>query len=305
VTRAAIQRWEGAELARASREPAGTPPPTLFGAVLPARAGGPGREHFVGATLLAVALHAGALLALGASTSTRMGQTVSTGRGGDAREVEVRFMVPRPSGPRASAASVQPPVASRPATVRRRMARPAPALPSPAPEHPVAPREPAVAEAEGTQEAPANGVEHAVAESASSSEAGQGGGGMLGGGATGSFEGQGGLVPPPPPPPALTREQRQSLTSRYLQELFRSRIATRFHYPEEAEHLGLEGLVTLRVSIDRSGQLLGLRVQGPCPHPLLCDAALRTVRESVPFPPPPAALGGSIAVDVPFQYRLE
>ena len=110
---------------------------------------------------------------------------------------------------------------------------------------------------------------------------------------------------PPPPPPSLTREQRQSLTSSYLQELFRSRIAAHFQYPREAEDLGLEGLVTLRVSIDRSGQLLGMRVQGPCPHTMLCDAALRTVRESVPFPPPPAELGGSIAVDVPFQYRLE
>ena len=125
-----------------------------------------------------------------------------------------------------------------------------------------------LAEAEGAREAPTDGAEHAGAESASSSGAGQGGSGMVGGGAAGSFEGQGGLVPPPPPP-VLTSEQRQSLTSRYLQELFRSRIAARFQYPAEAENLGLEGLVTLRVSIDRSGQLLGLRVQGPCPHPLL------------------------------------
>ncbi len=304
--KAAMRRWEGAELARADREPAATPPPTLFGSVLPARAGSSGRERFVGATLLAVALHAGALLAMGASASTRMGQSSATGQGGGSTEVAIQFMVPRPSGPRVSASPAPLPHASRPAPVRRRVARPAPVLPAPIPANPVAPREPVVAQAEATQEAPANNdvAEHAGAEGAPSGVAGQGGSGMLGGGAAGSFEGQGGLVPPPPPP-TLTREQRQSLTSRYLQELFRSRIATRFQYPREAEDQGLEGLVTLRVSIDSSGQLLGMRVQGACPHRLLCDAALRTVRESVPFPPPPAELGGSIAVDVPFQYRLE
>jgi periplasmic protein TonB len=276
----------------------------LFGSTLqqgPARE--EGRGAFARASLFAVGLHVLALLGLGICTSRQAGQELSSGSGGVEFDLTVRFRGPRAPAPAASSTPKQ--LASRPAPVRRRAPKPAPVLtaPSPVPEPTLAPREPA--EVEGTENAPVEVAERASTEVASGSEAGSGGSGVLGGGVGGSFEGEEGLMPPPPPPPELTREQRRTLTSRYLQEIFRSRIAARFHYPSEAEQLGLEGLVTLRVSIDRSGQLLGMRVQGHCPHPMLCDAALRTVRESVPFPPPPSELGGSIAVDVPFQYRLE
>jgi protein TonB len=103
----------------------------------------------------------------------------------------------------------------------------------------------------------------------------------------------------------LSSAQRQLYLERYLQEIFRSRIAARFHYPEEAERLELTGLVVVRVSVLPNGALANTRIVGKCPHRILCDAAERTVRDAAPFPPPPAALGGAISVAVPFQYRLE
>jgi protein TonB len=90
-----------------------------------------------------------------------------------------------------------------------------------------------------------------------------------------------------------------------LQEIFRSRIAARFHYPEEAERLELTGLVVVRVSVLPNGALADTRIVGKCPHRILCDAAERTVRDAAPFPPPPVELGGAISVAVPFHYRLE
>lgn len=307
MAEAAMQRWERPERADRDHVQAGTGSSerTLFGSVLqqgPARGAG----AFARASLLAVGLHALALLGLVICTARQAGQELSAGSGGVAVDLSVRFKVPRaPVAAAPSVASVQKQPVSRPAPVRRRAPRPAPVLTAPSPVAERAPVQPEPVEVEGTEDAPADVAQVASAESAPAGEVASGGSGLLGGGVGGTFEGEGGLMPPPPPPPELTREQRRSLKSRYLQEIFRSRIAARFQYPSEAEEQGLEGVVTLRVSIDRSGQLLGMRVQGRCPHSVLCDAALRTVRESVPFPPPPAELGGSIAVDVPFQYRLE
>lgn len=107
------------------------------------------------------------------------------------------------------------------------------------------------------------------------------------------------------PPPPISPERRQVVLASYLQELFRSRIAAHFQYPEEAERLGMEGLVVVRASVLPTGALWSARVLGDCPHRILCAAAERTVRAAAPFPPPPAELGGAISIDVPLNYRLE
>jgi protein TonB len=103
----------------------------------------------------------------------------------------------------------------------------------------------------------------------------------------------------------LLPEQRKAMLASYLQEIFRSRIAAHFQYPEEAERLGMEGLVIVRASVLPTGALWSARTLGDCPHRLLCTAAERTVRAAAPFPPPPAELGGAISIDVPLNYRLE
>ncbi|MEO8182020.1 MAG: TonB family protein [Deltaproteobacteria bacterium] len=108
-----------------------------------------------------------------------------------------------------------------------------------------------------------------------------------------------------PPPPGVSSERRKLVLDRYLQEIFRSRIAAKFHYPEAAERLGMEGLVVVRVAVMATGALWSARIVGDCSQRILCAAAERTVRDAAPFPPPPAELGGAISVDVPLQYRLE
>jgi protein TonB len=105
--------------------------------------------------------------------------------------------------------------------------------------------------------------------------------------------------------PVLSAAEREDYLQRYLRDILRTRIAARFHYPEEAEALGIEGLVVVRISVLPSGAVSLTRVVGVCPHRLLCEAAERTIREAAPYPPPPRELGGAISVSVPFDYRLE
>jgi periplasmic protein TonB len=106
-------------------------------------------------------------------------------------------------------------------------------------------------------------------------------------------------------PPPISPERRQEVLASYLREVFRSRIAAHFQYPEEAERLGMEGLVVVRASVLPTGALWSARIIGPCPQRILCAAAERTVRAAAPFPPPPTELGGAISIDVPLNYRLE
>ncbi|WP_342378295.1 TonB family protein [Myxococcus stipitatus] len=89
----------------------------------------------------------------------------------------------------------------------------------------------------------------------------------------------------------------------YLRTMFRDRFAD-LPYPEAAEAAGIEGIVPLRITVGAQGQLLGLALAGACPHALLCDAAMKAVREEAPFPPPPPALGARISVVLPFRYRI-
>lgn len=91
---------------------------------------------------------------------------------------------------------------------------------------------------------------------------------------------------------------------RYIDRVFRPRIAARFRYPEEAEELGLEGIVVVHVSLLASGALARAPAPLDCRERLLCEAAVRTVREAAPFPPPPPELG-AVTLDVPLEYRLE
>jgi protein TonB len=103
-------------------------------------------------------------------------------------------------------------------------------------------------------------------------------------------------------PAAPTEAQRKSLIDGYLADLFRSRIQQNFRYPDAARELELTGQVVVQVTIDRHGRLLGARLAGRCPHALLCEDGLRTLRASAPFPPLPPALGDSVRIEVPLKY---
>jgi len=99
--------------------------------------------------------------------------------------------------------------------------------------------------------------------------------------------------------------QRRALADRYLTELVRTRIRDHFRYPDAASELELTGRVVVQVTIDRNGRLLAAHLAGRCPHPLLCEDGLRTVRASAPFPALPADLGESLRLEIPLNYDLK
>jgi periplasmic protein TonB len=125
------------------------------------------------------------------------------------------------------------------------------------------------------------------------------------GGVTGGVAGAVLTSAAPPRLPQLSPQERQGLIRRYLEEILRTRIASRLRLPAEAERLGVEGTVVMLLAIDGGGRLVGLRTAGACPHDILCEAAARTIREAAPFPPPPVALGGGLQAEMPLTYRLE
>jgi len=98
---------------------------------------------------------------------------------------------------------------------------------------------------------------------------------------------------------------RRSLADRYRDDLLRTRIRDHFRYPAEARDLELTGRVIVQVTVDRSGRLLAARIAGSCPHRLLCDDGLRTVRASAPFPALPADLGESLRIEIPLKYDFQ
>jgi protein TonB len=116
---------------------------------------------------------------------------------------------------------------------------------------------------------------------------------------------QGLVVAAAPPARPLTEVERRKLVDRYLQELLRTRIRDRFRYPAEARELELAGQVLVRLTLNKNGHLMAARLAGTCPHPLLCDDGIRTVRESAPFPSPPAELGDSLQIEIPLNYAFD
>ncbi len=124
------------------------------------------------------------------------------------------------------------------------------------------------------------------------------GAGISGGGPTGVAGGRA-------PVGVASEGQRRDLADRYRDDLVRTRIRDHFRYPDEARDLELTGRVVVQVTVDRNGRLLAARIAGSCPHRLLCDDGLRTVRASAPFPALPADLGESLRIEIPLKYDFQ
>jgi protein TonB len=200
--------------------------------------------------------------------------------------------VVRPSRPATHTKSTRP-VASAPA-------QPAPPEPVPREDAPPEPSlaSPATAEApEVAQKPEAAPVLAAVAPGAVGASRGHGPFGHPGGSELGVGMGRG------TGSGAASGVNRQALTDGYLKELFRSRI--RMHYPEAARELELSGTVTVEVTVARNGRLVRAQLTRRCPHAILCEDALATIRAAAPFPPLPAELGDAARIEVPLAYAIE
>ncbi|MCP3098227.1 energy transducer TonB, partial [Myxococcus sp. K15C18031901] len=179
---------------------------------------------------------------------------------------------------------------------------------------PASPRPPSPAAPETGPEAPATpGAETTVAssvaaaaESPTDAVPGATPGGLANGIIGGMVRGvlaasSAGMLPVAPPPPSAT--ERAAWEEEYFETMFRDRFEN-VRYPHQAAVAGIEGRFAVRISVDARGRLLALAVVGTCPHYVLCDAAMQAVREAAPFPPPPAALGAPVTVELPFNYHL-
>jgi protein TonB len=213
----------------------------------------------------------------------------------EAAEVVMLDVVDVAPPPEEPSAPPPPPAAAPKARAPRAIVAEAPVEPTPAP--PTAP----VVEAAPEPEPTAPVVEAAAAAAPTGGTGAPGGAvGGVSGGVAGGVPGGTGVVPRP-----VDEAQRRMWLGRY-RELMRGRIGATFQYPAAARELELAGEVVVEITVDRQGALKRARLRAPCPHTLLCDDALRTVRAAAPFPPlPPDLAGEAVAIDVPLRYDFE
>ena len=78
-------------------------------------------------------------------------------------------------------------------------------------------------------------------------------------------------------------------------------------YPQSAIDAGREGMAIVSFAIDREGRLVRARVLRSSGTAELDEAALATVRNAAPFPPPPAALPFEVIedIEVPVRFSLQ
>jgi protein TonB len=74
-------------------------------------------------------------------------------------------------------------------------------------------------------------------------------------------------------------------------------------YPDEARRRGIEGSVTLRFSVDRSGHVTGVAVVQGSGSPALDSAAVGMLSNAA-LPPTPSAMPDRITISVQINYKL-
>ena len=94
-------------------------------------------------------------------------------------------------------------------------------------------------------------------------------------------------------------------TSNYRGKV-RDRLLQNKFYPKLAKRFRMEGVVTFSFTIQRDGQINGLRIVSSSGHPVLDKAALRMVERSVPFDSFPADItSDSLEFNFPASYTIE
>lgn len=76
-------------------------------------------------------------------------------------------------------------------------------------------------------------------------------------------------------------------------------------YPKKAMDFKQEGLVVLKVTLNREGDILKIVEETSSEHNLLNKAARRAVQRSEPYPEVPASIKGKeIVITMPFNFKL-
>lgn len=103
--------------------------------------------------------------------------------------------------------------------------------------------------------------------------------------------------------PAVDNSAQQALYTAYSNSL-RKLIYAKLNYPKRAVQKEIEGLVVLRVSSNRSGQLIAAEVAQSA-HQVLDNAAQQAATKAAPFPAVAAAMGGdSFQFMIPVVFKL-
>ncbi|MCX6997190.1 MAG: TonB family protein [Kiritimatiellaeota bacterium] len=87
----------------------------------------------------------------------------------------------------------------------------------------------------------------------------------------------------------------------------RAAVARRVRYPEAAQRTGVEGLVTIRLTLDTAGRVLAAQPTEASAAPLLVRATLDAIHRAAPFPvyAQPLPPGAKLSVLLPIRFQLE
>jgi protein TonB len=105
--------------------------------------------------------------------------------------------------------------------------------------------------------------------------------------------------PPLPPGPSETTPGRDSWEGRVMARLERFR-----RYPHAARARRHEGVVQVRVSLARDGQLLALAVEQSSGYAMLDQAALDTFRRAAPLPAVPDDRPAPVELSFPVEFFI-
>ncbi len=114
--------------------------------------------------------------------------------------------------------------------------------------------------------------------------------------------------------PAASEPSRQAVSGagaradasairRYSAELAAA-LRARLRYPDAARARRIEGVATVRFSIDASGRVIGSSLAASAGDARLDQAALATVRPGTSLPAPPPPHDGSVTVSVPLRFSI-
>ena len=88
-------------------------------------------------------------------------------------------------------------------------------------------------------------------------------------------------------------------------KIIKARLMEHWKYPHSARENLLEGNVRLVFSLNRQGQLKGIRIEQSTHHKIFVDETMRTIRTAAPFPPFPGSVTVTrLHIKADFAYKL-